>query len=85
MESTEGQPSPASLGGTSVGLAALAVMRKDPQMMYLARKRYCSALQLLARVVQEPIQSNGGNSVAAGFILSIFEVTHSAFTSMMPD
>ena len=85
MESLGGQPSPASLGGTSVGLAALAVMRKDPQMMYLARKRYCSALQVLARVVQEPIQSYGENSVAAGFIISIFEVVRSACTSMMPD
>ena len=74
MEPVVGQPSPASLGGTSVGLAALAIIRKDPQMMHLARKRYCSALQLLARAVQEPIQSNAENSVAAGFILSLFEV-----------
>lgn len=86
MESAIGQSSPASLGGTSLGLAALAVMRKDPQIMHLARKRYCSALQLLARAVQEPIQSNAENSVAAGFILSMFEVAHSAFTSfVMPD
>ncbi|KAH7173066.1 hypothetical protein DER46DRAFT_551669 [Fusarium sp. MPI-SDFR-AT-0072] len=74
MKSTVGQPSPASLGGTSVGLAALAVMRKDRQMMHLARKRYCSALHLLARTMQEPIESNVENSVAAGFILSMFEV-----------
>ncbi|KAK2685112.1 hypothetical protein QWA68_016116 [Fusarium oxysporum] len=83
MQSTAGKPSPAFLGGTSVGLAALAVMRRDPQMMHLARKSYCSALNLLARTMQEPIQSNVPSSVATGFILSIFEVAHSAFTSFI--
>lgn len=74
MESATGYSSPASLGGTSVGLAVLAIMRKDSQIMHLARKRYCSALHLLARAVQDPIQSNAESSVAAGFILSMFEV-----------
>ncbi|KAE8366884.1 hypothetical protein BDV27DRAFT_143259 [Aspergillus caelatus] len=65
---------PATSSFTSVGLAALAIMHKDPDLMVLARRHYSSALNLLAKAIGQPKESVNGALVAASFNLSVFEV-----------
>lgn len=81
--STPGKPEPyiaTSSSGTcsvtSVGLAALATVRKDPHMMNLARRKYSSALRYLARAVADPAELAKGSTTTASFNLSMFEVPY---------
>lgn len=67
---------PATSSFTSVGLAALAIMHKDPYLMVLARRQYSSALNLLSQAIGELKESVNGALVAASFNLSVFEVLH---------
>lgn len=79
--STAGNPEPylaTSSSGmcsvTSVGLAALATVRKDPHMMDLARRKYSAALRYLSRAVADPAELEKGSTTSASFNLSMFEV-----------
>ncbi|KAE8168642.1 hypothetical protein BDV40DRAFT_251191 [Aspergillus tamarii] len=65
---------PATSSFTSVGLAALAIMHKDPYLMILARRQYLSALNLLSQAIGELKESVNGALVAASFNLSVFEL-----------
>lgn len=67
---------PATFSFTSVGLAALAIIHKDTHMMVLARRQYSSALNFLARAIEESKESVNGALIAASFNLSVFEVLH---------
>lgn len=64
---------------TSVGLAALATVRKDPHMMDLARRKYSAALRYLARAVADPAELEKGSTTTASFNLSMFEVSFHIF------
>ncbi|KAL5365560.1 hypothetical protein BJX96DRAFT_179955 [Aspergillus floccosus] len=59
---------------TSVGLAALAISRKDPHMMEMARQKYTAALRCLARAVLDPRELTQGPTTIASFNLSMFEM-----------
>ncbi|KAH8755308.1 hypothetical protein F5883DRAFT_504586 [Diaporthe sp. PMI_573] len=64
----------ASISFTSVGLAALAIIQGDPHLMSLARRRYSSALVLLARDILDPKRTVNEPTVASCFTLSMFEM-----------
>lgn len=74
MDSRAENPSSATISLTSVGLAALAVVHKDPNMMNLARKKYNFAIRVLTKAIIGPQPSGIEQSIAGSFILSIFEV-----------
>ncbi|OQE41885.1 hypothetical protein PENCOP_c004G07780 [Penicillium coprophilum] len=74
MESGAEHPSSATISMTSVGLAALAVVHKDPNMMDLARRKYTFALSVLNNAIIGHLGSGIEQSIAGSFILSIFEV-----------
>ncbi|KAL2847741.1 hypothetical protein BJY01DRAFT_246642 [Aspergillus pseudoustus] len=59
---------------TSVGLAAMAIIRQDPNMMELARRNYSSALRNLARAVQDPQEVIKGPTTTTSFNMSMFEM-----------
>ncbi|KAL3464538.1 hypothetical protein BJX64DRAFT_298348 [Aspergillus heterothallicus] len=59
---------------TSVGLAALALLRHDPHMMHIARKKYSMALRHMKRAVLEPQQLRNGTPAIASFNLAILEM-----------
>ncbi|RAQ67592.1 hypothetical protein COH20_004485 [Aspergillus flavus] len=65
---------PATFSFTSVGLAALAIIHKDTHIMVLARRQYSSALNFLARAIEESKESVNGALIAASFNLSVFEL-----------
>lgn len=75
MEAGVWKSSSAIISITSVGLAVLAVVHKDPNVMDLARRKYSLALKLLTKAVVDPMQFGIEQSTAASFILSIFEVS----------
>ncbi|KAF4240944.1 hypothetical protein CNMCM8980_001036 [Aspergillus fumigatiaffinis] len=56
-----------------VGLAALAAAHRDPQLMQLARRKYATALRLLARAIHDPEQSPAAHTATSSFNLSMFE------------
>ncbi|PKX95376.1 Zn(II)2Cys6 transcription factor domain-containing protein [Aspergillus novofumigatus IBT 16806] len=58
----------------SVGLAALAAAHRDPHLMQLARRKYATALRLLARAIHDPERSLGAHTATSSFNLSMFEV-----------
>ncbi|KAL3457520.1 hypothetical protein BJX64DRAFT_16475 [Aspergillus heterothallicus] len=59
---------------TSVGLAAMAIIRQDPHMMALARRTYSGALRHLARAVQDPQEVTKGPTTTTSFNMSMFEM-----------
>ncbi|KAL2785171.1 hypothetical protein BJX66DRAFT_315434 [Aspergillus keveii] len=59
---------------TSVGLAAMAIIRQDPHMMALARRRYSAALRHLALAVQDPLEVTKGPTTTTSFNMSMFEM-----------
>ncbi|KAJ0421389.1 hypothetical protein BJY00DRAFT_282190 [Aspergillus carlsbadensis] len=59
---------------TSVGLAAMAIIRQDPHMMELARRKYSAALRHLAQAVQDPHEVTQGPTTTTSFNMSIFEM-----------
>ncbi|CAI7652808.1 unnamed protein product [Penicillium crustosum] len=73
MDSGAGYPSSATISLTSVGLAALAVVHKDPDMMDLARRKYNFAIRVLTKAINGGQDSGVEQSIAGSFILSIFE------------
>jgi hypothetical protein len=84
MECGADKPSSATISLTSVGLAALAVVHKDPKMMNLARRKYNAAIKVLTEAIVHHGETGVEQSIAASFILSIFEVSAvkiSAFNS----
>ncbi|CAG7940190.1 unnamed protein product [Penicillium salamii] len=74
MEGRAIQPSPSTISLTSVGLAALALVHKDPHMMDLARRKYHTAIGSLTTAIRHHGATGVEQSIAACFILSIFEV-----------
>jgi hypothetical protein len=74
MESGAEKPSSVTISFASVGLAALAVVHKDPQMMNMARRKYNSAIKALTAAIVHHGETGLEQSIAASFILSIFEV-----------
>ncbi|CAG8010393.1 unnamed protein product [Penicillium olsonii] len=74
MESRAVQPSSSTISLTSVGLAALALIHKDPHMMDLARRKYHIAIKSLTAAIRHHGAPGVEQSIAACFILSIFEV-----------
>jgi hypothetical protein len=77
MDSGAEHPSSVTVSLTSVGLAALAVVHKDPDMMDLARRKYNFARRILTKATIGHHTSGIEQSVAGSFILSIFEVLYS--------
>ncbi|KAJ5787105.1 hypothetical protein N7457_002095 [Penicillium paradoxum] len=82
MESGMEQPSTVNISLTSVGLAALALVQKDPSMMNLARGKYLSAIRAISRTINCHQGIRIEQSIAGSYILSMFEMitcdTHSA-------
>ncbi|KAJ5483325.1 hypothetical protein N7530_002571 [Penicillium desertorum] len=78
MDSGAEHPSSVTVSLTSVGLAALAVVHKDPDMMDLARRKYNFARRILTKATIGHHTSGIEQSVAGSFILSIFEVLDSS-------
>jgi hypothetical protein len=74
MDSVAEDPSSATTSLTSVGLAALAVVHKDPDMMDLARRKYNFAIRVLTKAIIGDRDSGIEQSIAGSFMLSIFEV-----------
>lgn len=74
MESRTDQPSCATISITSVGLAALAFTRNDPVILNFAREQYNLALRKLTHATSHPMELPIEQSIAASFVLSIFEV-----------
>ncbi|KAJ5373251.1 hypothetical protein N7517_005257 [Penicillium concentricum] len=74
MDSGAEHPSSATISLTSVGLAALAVVHKDPNMMDLARRKYTFAIRVLNKAIIAHHGSGIEQSIAGSFILSIFEM-----------
>ncbi|KOS42315.1 hypothetical protein ACN38_g6815 [Penicillium nordicum] len=74
MDSGADRPSSATISLTSVGLAALAVVHKDPDMMDLARRKYNFAIRVLTKAIIGHQGSGNEQSIAGSFILSIFEM-----------
>ncbi|KAJ5870558.1 hypothetical protein N7455_005499 [Penicillium solitum] len=74
MDSGAEHPSSATISITSVGLAALAVVHKDPDMMDLARRKYNFAIRVLTKAIIGGQDSGIEQSIAGSFILSIFEM-----------
>ena len=74
MDSGAERPSSATISLTSVGLAALAVVHKDPDMMDLARRKYNFAIRVLTKAINGEQDSGIEQYIAGSFILSIFEV-----------
>ncbi|KAJ5963695.1 uncharacterized protein N7479_003571 [Penicillium vulpinum] len=74
MDSNTGRQSTATISLTSVGLAALAVVHKDPDMMDLARRKYNFAIKILNKAIIGHQVSGIEQSIAGSFILSIFEM-----------
>ncbi|KUM59492.1 hypothetical protein ACN42_g7649 [Penicillium freii] len=74
MDSGAEHPSSATISLTSVGLAALAVVHKDPDMMNLARRKYNFAIRVLTKAIIGHQDAGIEQSVAGSFILSIFEM-----------
>ncbi|GFF57714.1 hypothetical protein IFM46972_10875 [Aspergillus udagawae] len=58
----------------SVGLAALATAHRDLHLMQLARRKYATALRLLARAIHDPGQSPAPFTAVTSFNLSMFEM-----------
>ncbi len=58
----------------AVGMAALANSKKDPGLMVLARAKYGSSLRLIANALRSPAESSKENTIAAVFLMSMFEV-----------
>lgn len=81
MERGAEKPSSATISLTSVGLAALAVVHRDPQIMTLARKKYDTAIKILTTAIVHHGKTGVEQSTAASFILSIFEVSLVGFTA----
>ncbi|CAG8375507.1 unnamed protein product [Penicillium salamii] len=73
MEGRAIQPSSSTISLTSVGLAALALVHKDPHMMDLARRKYHTAIGSLTTAIRHHGAPGVEQSIAACFILSIFE------------
>ncbi|KAJ5811218.1 hypothetical protein N7447_010734 [Penicillium robsamsonii] len=80
MDSGAEHPSSATISLTSVGLAALAIVHKDPDMMDLARRKYTFAIRVLNKAIIAHQDSKIEQSVAGSFILSIFELTFQMIT-----
>ncbi|KAJ5839219.1 uncharacterized protein N7525_004407 [Penicillium rubens] len=78
MVSGAEHPSSVTVSLTSVGLAALAVVHKNPDMMDLARRKYNFAIRILTKATIGHHSGGIEQSVAGSFILSIFEVLHSS-------
>ncbi|CAG7938152.1 unnamed protein product [Penicillium nalgiovense] len=74
MDSGAENPSSVTVSLTSVGLAALAVVHKDPDMMDLARRKYNFAIRILTKATIGHQSGGFEQSVAGSFILSIFEM-----------
>ncbi|KAJ5502330.1 hypothetical protein N7463_005204 [Penicillium fimorum] len=74
MDSGAEHPSSATISLTSVGLAALAVVHKDPDIMDLARRKYTFAIRVLNKAIVAHQGSRIEQSIAGSFILSIFEM-----------
>jgi hypothetical protein len=74
MDSGAEYPSSATISLTSVGLAALAVVHKDPNMMDFARRKYTFAIRVLNKAIIAQQGSGIEQFIAGSFILSIFEV-----------
>ncbi|KAJ5194071.1 hypothetical protein N7491_001407, partial [Penicillium cf. griseofulvum] len=74
MDSGAEHPSSATISLTSVGLAALAVVHKDPDMMDMARRKYTFAIRVLNKAIIAHRGSGIEQSIAGSFILSIFEI-----------
>jgi hypothetical protein len=81
MECRAEKPSSATISLTSVGLAALAVVHRDPQIMTMARKKYNTAIRTLTAAIVHHGETGVEQSTAASFILSIFEVSLIGFTA----
>ncbi|KAJ5282623.1 hypothetical protein N7497_002215 [Penicillium chrysogenum] len=73
MVSGAEHPSSVTVSLTSVGLAALAVVHKNPDMMDLARRKYNFAIRILTKATIGHHSGGIEQSVAGSFILSIFE------------
>ncbi|CAG8890982.1 unnamed protein product [Penicillium egyptiacum] len=74
MDSGAENPSSATISLTSVGLAALAVVHKDPDMMDLARRKYDFAIRVLSKAIISHKGSGIEQFIAGSFILFIFEM-----------
>jgi len=74
MECRAESPSSVTISLTSVGLAALAVVHRDPKMMTMARRKYNAAIKALTTAIVHHGEAGVEQSIAASFILSIFEV-----------
>jgi hypothetical protein len=75
---------------TAVGLAALANIHQNPQVMADARQECTTAISLTTRALNDPVVAKRDDVLAAVVMLSMFEVSNHIFptcatTSSVPN
>lgn len=75
------RPSTDLVSITAVGMAGLANLKQDSSLMVLARIKYQSSLRLIKKFLQNPPDTLKERTVAAVFMMALFEVPDSALTS----
>jgi hypothetical protein len=71
----QANPSEAVLNAiTSVGLAGLSNVKRDEQMMLIARQKYASAIHLTRQALADPLEIKKDRTLRAVALLAFFEV-----------